>query len=341
MPDDSHEHDLFGTGLLGGSLAPKRGGNLAERFLISSKERQHIVRNTPRIAVNHTVIYGACDPTTKEIRYIGKTCNQLRDRALSHYYSKGKSYRARWFQKLRRDGIIPEFFVLQEVGIGEDWAEAEQFWIAYFKSLGACLINQSNGGDGPVGLIRSEVTRAKMRANALRQFSDPVAKEAWLVALRTSLGTEAHKAKMSKIALEVQNRQDVKDKHVQAALQQHAEPGALERHGTAVKRAWANPIMRRKSYTSNRQLGPFVPVRIGTSLHRIILSVLHGGKTLDDIAFETNLSIERASHRMRHVLSVKHGIDYLYKDDGTYELILPEGITIDNLFRSSSHRTKP
>jgi DNA polymerase-1 len=34
MPDDSHEHELFGEGLLGGSLAPKRTGNLAERFLI-------------------------------------------------------------------------------------------------------------------------------------------------------------------------------------------------------------------------------------------------------------------------------------------------------------------
>ncbi len=31
---DNHEHDLFGTGLLGGALAPKRSGNLAERFII-------------------------------------------------------------------------------------------------------------------------------------------------------------------------------------------------------------------------------------------------------------------------------------------------------------------
>lgn len=33
MPDN-HEHDLFGTGLLGSALAPKRTGNLAERFII-------------------------------------------------------------------------------------------------------------------------------------------------------------------------------------------------------------------------------------------------------------------------------------------------------------------
>jgi DNA polymerase I-like protein with 3'-5' exonuclease and polymerase domains len=34
MTDDNHEHDLYGTGLLGEALAPKRTGNLAERFLI-------------------------------------------------------------------------------------------------------------------------------------------------------------------------------------------------------------------------------------------------------------------------------------------------------------------
>jgi hypothetical protein len=61
--------------------------------------------------------------------------------------------------------VKPEIIVLEEVG--QDWESSEQFWIAYFKMIGARLTNLTMGGEGPLGIKVSESTRLK-RSKSLK-----------------------------------------------------------------------------------------------------------------------------------------------------------------------------
>lgn len=219
MPNDI-DTTLHGEGLLGDALAPKRQGRI--------------------------IVYGVIDPRTNEIGYVGVTKQNLHDRAIGHACCKGNSPRSRWFQELRSAEIEPDFFALQELEVDEDWMEAERFWIAYWKFLGAHLTNRTKGGDGPKDLERSTKTRQKMRYNALRQFSDPISKEEWLIALRLSRGAPQSRKKMSRIAKEVQNRPEVKEKISMAAIRQHSNPEAKQRHRDGVKAAMNRPETKAK-----------------------------------------------------------------------------------------------
>lgn len=108
-------------------------------------------------------IYAILDPRSNAVRYVGKAV-KLNKRISGHLKSakdnvQGHTYS--WIRSIIRDNLLPEFITLEIVN-EEDWIEAEQFWIAYFKFLGARLTNKSIGGDGPHGCIPSEDTRAKM-----------------------------------------------------------------------------------------------------------------------------------------------------------------------------------
>ncbi len=92
------------------------------------------------------VIYGLCDPTTGQLRYIGKA-NDLSDRLKRHLRCKlTKTPVQCWIAKLVRGGSKPEAF---EIESADNWIEAERFWIAYFRSLGAALLNLAPGGNEP------------------------------------------------------------------------------------------------------------------------------------------------------------------------------------------------
>lgn len=56
-----------------------------------------------------------------------------------------------WILSLERAGLAPEVFVIEEVAPGSDWIEAEQFWISYFRMIGANLCNHTAGGEGQTG----------------------------------------------------------------------------------------------------------------------------------------------------------------------------------------------
>jgi hypothetical protein len=98
-------------------------------------------------------IYGMDDPRTHELRYVGQTIKPLEQRKMEHLYEARYGKRARrfiWMRSLLAADIEPEIFLLEEVSEVEA-DEAEQFWIAYFKSLGANLVNGTEGGGGARG----------------------------------------------------------------------------------------------------------------------------------------------------------------------------------------------
>lgn len=95
-------------------------------------------------------IYALVDPITKRTRYVGKTVN-LKIRMSNHltpFRLKGKTHKANWLRSLVNSGYLPEVKTLEIVPVGEDWAEREKKWIAYYRSQGEDLTNFTDGGEG-------------------------------------------------------------------------------------------------------------------------------------------------------------------------------------------------
>lgn len=99
-----------------------------------------------------TIIYGLTDPRTGELRYVGKTVNSMELRLRIHLQAarsrKWGRPILRWIRSVVRSGSQPQIFEIETIQAGGDWTEAERFWIAYFRSVGASLCNITSGGDG-------------------------------------------------------------------------------------------------------------------------------------------------------------------------------------------------
>ncbi len=75
---------------------------------------------------------------------------------------------ANWIRKYRKQtGNDPEIIALEEYDSPDLLNDAERFFIAYFRSIGARLLNQTDGGEGALGYKQSAETKEK-RAAKLR-----------------------------------------------------------------------------------------------------------------------------------------------------------------------------
>ncbi len=145
-------------------------------------------------------IYVLIDPRDEEIRYVGKTKSPKR-RLGSHLRDRDDSYRTRWIGKLGRMGMVPRMQVIQEVPASFE-AEAEKYWIAYFRAIGCRLTNSTDGGEGNLGWCPSEETRAKMSAASQRTMANPAARQAVSAVHKGKIISSEHKAVVSKATTE-------------------------------------------------------------------------------------------------------------------------------------------
>lgn len=95
-----------------------------------------------------TIIYGLIDPRNAELRYIGKTKCGVSSRMSGH---KSNAYRRpgrrnNWLLSIYKEGLEPIVIEIEEISPDDDWEEAEIHYIAYFRWLGARLLNVSPGG---------------------------------------------------------------------------------------------------------------------------------------------------------------------------------------------------
>lgn len=145
-------------------------------------------------------IYGIADPVTGLLYYVGKTTGPLAARLTKHRADGRAGVQrpfCRWLHAYEAGGGSVEIFEIEAIPPGGDWAEAEQFWIAYFRFIGATLKNLSGGGSGVHGYRQTEAHRAKISAahKGRRKSRDHVA--AWRAAMSPRPLPEETKRKIS------------------------------------------------------------------------------------------------------------------------------------------------
>lgn len=99
-------------------------------------------------------IYSLKDPITNQIRYIGKTKGNLKDRWYAHCSNykleREKSHKNSWIISLKNVGKKPIIQLIDEVE-ESDWIFWEQFYISLFTTWGYNLTNMTKGGEGNLG----------------------------------------------------------------------------------------------------------------------------------------------------------------------------------------------
>jgi len=99
-------------------------------------------------------IYALVDPITKDIRYIGQTCQDLKVRLNQHWRDRNQQkeknqHKANWINKLyNQHGLRPEIQLIENLGLYEEITddflnERERFWIEHFCNLKCDLTNTS------------------------------------------------------------------------------------------------------------------------------------------------------------------------------------------------------
>jgi hypothetical protein len=125
-------------------------------------------------AENITLIYAVRD--NHWVRYVGKTCKALEWRLADHMNTARKgeqSHKGRGIRKMLQEGRLPTITLLA-VANGTGSVE-EKAWIAYFRSYGIDLWNETDGGDGisnPSAEVRRKIgdgNRGKVRSDEFKK----------------------------------------------------------------------------------------------------------------------------------------------------------------------------
>jgi len=150
--------------------------------------------------MNHPfTIYGLKDPITKQLRYIGQTKQErLKNRFNYHVNEKTNTRKNQWIRSIRKKGLLPEMFVIDQCYSLDELNELEIFWIAYFKYIGCRLTNVALGGGGVTGVKQSAESIAKRVAKMTGQKRSDETKRKLSEALRNR--DPSFRVNMSKVA---------------------------------------------------------------------------------------------------------------------------------------------
>ena len=152
-----------------------------EYIRLNIRTKKHFLRRTPlgKKARVTTAIYKLVDPRDNTIRYIGKTEKKLSDR-LSQHISEAKhkkNWKSNWIKSILSDSLKPKIIEIEVVPPGEDWVEAEQRWITYYKLAGARLTNEGDGGEGNPGYTHTANTRKRLSETTSKHMNKHEIKE--------------------------------------------------------------------------------------------------------------------------------------------------------------------
>lgn len=162
-------------------------------------------------------IYGLVDPTTDQLRYVGKTKASLHVRLRAHISDAGRDRknipRFIWIRRLRKADILPEIVEIETVS-KDAWQEAERHWIEVMRWLGCDLLNATAGGDGIAEHKHSDDTKRRQSEAAKRRYAMPGERERTGAAVRKAFENPRTRANL----------------RAAAAKRDHPNPEALIRY---------------------------------------------------------------------------------------------------------------
>lgn len=115
-------------------------------------------------------IYKLIDPISNEIRYVGLTFNDLKQRLKSHLSDVGKTHKCNWVRKLKSQGLRPIIESIEEnISSYDECCLREIYYIDYYKNIGCDLTNSSSGG---VNCKMSDETKKKMSESQIERYKN-------------------------------------------------------------------------------------------------------------------------------------------------------------------------
>jgi excisionase family DNA binding protein len=142
------------------------------------------------------IVYALLDPRTGDTRYIGQTNRGGHERLSDHYHAAARGSRLHlscWLRVLFGLGLEPVLAILEET---DEVLQREQFWIKHYRDRGAPLTNLTAGGEGSLGFMHADETRARIAAARQGQTLTEQAKAKLSAFRKGKKHTEESKAKM-------------------------------------------------------------------------------------------------------------------------------------------------
>ena len=107
-------------------------------------------------------IYYLIDPTNNEIKYVGQTCQSLKNRLNKHLIQPNRKNKE-WFDELLKNKLKPIIYLVRGNLSSEEANYIEKYLIKYFsKRKKLKLHNLTKGGSGSSGFKHSEESKLKM-----------------------------------------------------------------------------------------------------------------------------------------------------------------------------------
>lgn len=180
--------------------------------------------------VADNIIYALLNDRSGRL-YIGKSSCGL-DRPRRHAYNAKRNLPYPVYHWINKYNGEYDIVVLEECRHQNDLDEAEQFYIAYFRSLGFKLLNMTDGGGGTAGYQHSAELRQYYSATRKGRRVSMEARLKISKALKGRLTSAEHRAKLSKA-----NKGKVPAPHVLAASIRHNTGRKLSEETSAKMRA--------------------------------------------------------------------------------------------------------
>jgi hypothetical protein len=193
-------------------------------------------------------VYGIQDPFTLELRYIGATKKKLGQRLAGHVYRARVSAPSQqafrdWICSVLERGARPLIFEIEKLETADELAEAEIFWIAYWRGVGANLTNVAIGGRG-VSMIGRDA-RLAIAACKIGTKMTPEQRAANAARLKAAWATPEHRERHQagidrylrdgdKISKTLKERWA--DPEYRAAMEEKLKKSAAQRHATLRRR---------------------------------------------------------------------------------------------------------
>ena len=176
-----------------------------------------------------TKIYILKHPDTKEIRYVGKTVQQLKYRLATHI-SRSKKYKYAyvncWIYSLLQEDKKPIIELIEEI---EDslWEEREIYWIQYYSSRTRLTNFQLGGGHSNVGKELREEHKKAISESLKGKPRDEETKRKISESHKGKVLSESTKQKLREINLNKSISQETKIKMSKGGVEQYSLDGVL------------------------------------------------------------------------------------------------------------------